>query len=147
MFCKHHQTFSFFLYYSLRKKKIRYCCIPYDEILSSTYEYVRKISHWRAPKVTRKTFLWLLLHVNQWINQEKRRIFIWRLSEMKPGPNDFAWKLQISNCLGWGLRRNPHPQENHGSAHFETKVANETTHNLGVADQKILSDSIFDPFL
>ena len=66
------------------KKKIRYCCIPYDEILSSTYEYVRKISHWRAPKVTRKTFLWLLLHVNQWINQEKRRIFIWRLSEMKP---------------------------------------------------------------
>ena len=30
---------------------------------------------------------------------------------------------------------------------FETKVANETTHNLDVADQKIFLDSIFDPFL
>ena len=33
------------------------------------------------------------------------------------------------------------------SAHFQGKVANETTHNLGVADQKILSDWIFDSFL
>ena len=31
--------------------------------------------------------------------------------------------------------------------HFEKKVANETTHNVGIADQKILSDSIFDHFL
>ena len=30
---------------------------------------------------------------------------------------------------------------------FEPQVANETTHNLRVADQKILSDSIFDHFL
>ena len=30
---------------------------------------------------------------------------------------------------------------------FETKVANETIHSLGVADQKIFSDWIFDPFL
>ena len=39
------------------------------------------------------------------------------------------------------------PKEYQCSGHFETKVANETTHNLGVADQKILSDWIFDPFL
>ena len=31
--------------------------------------------------------------------------------------------------------------------HFDKKVANETTHNVGIADQKILSDSIFDHFL
>ena len=33
------------------------------------------------------------------------------------------------------------------SGHFEKKVANETTHNIGVADQKILSDSNFNHFL
>ena len=32
------------------------------------------------------------------------------------------------------------PKENQGSAHFETKVASETSHNLRVVDQKILSD-------
>ena len=30
---------------------------------------------------------------------------------------------------------------------YESKIANETTHNFGVADQKIISDKIFDPFL
>ena len=31
--------------------------------------------------------------------------------------------------------------------HFEKKVVNETTHNIGVVDQKILSDSNFNHFL
>ena len=34
----------------------------------------------------------------------------------------------------------PPPKGYRCSGHFETKVANETTHKLGVADQKILSD-------
>ena len=29
---------------------------------------------------------------------------------------------------------------------FKAKVANETTHNVGIADQKNMSDMIFDPF-
>ena len=34
----------------------------------------------------------------------------------------------------------PPPKESQCSGHFETKVANETTHKLAVADRKILSD-------
>ena len=51
------------------------------------------------------------------------------------------WKVRTTNRLGGGvfLRKTP-PKGYRCSGHFETKVANETTHKLGVADQKILSD-------
>ena len=39
------------------------------------------------------------------------------------------------------------PKEYQCSRHFETKVANETTHSLKLADQKILSDGILIPFV
>ena len=44
-------------------------------------------------------------------------------------------------------RMRVHKKNSDPHGHFETKIANETTHNLEVADQKILSDWIFDPFL
>ena len=40
----------------------------------------------------------------------------------------------------------PSKKESQYSGHFENKVANETKHNLRVADQKMLWDSIFYPF-
>ena len=39
-----------------------------------------------------------------------------------------------------GVYDGPPPKGFRCSGYFEAKVANETTHNLGVADQKILSD-------
>ena len=70
------------------------------------------------------------------------------VSKMGIGPNEFTSKLQISNRLrGENPQDFPPPKESQGSGHFEAEVANETTHKFRVADQKILSDWIFDPFL
>ena len=47
---------------------------------------------------------------------------------------------RFQTAWGGGMAENPTPIGLRCSGHFEAKVANETTHNLGVADQKILSD-------
>ena len=53
----------------------------------------------------------------------------------------FRLKVTDFKPLGGGFScGKPPPKGYRCSGHFETKVANETTHKLGVADQKILSD-------
>ena len=67
--------------------------------------------------------------------------YFWMNFDFQPPDQTISLEsYRFQTAWGGGTRRIPPPKESQCSGHFETKVANETTHKLGVADQKILSD-------